>query len=151
MIAAKAVAFGEALEPDFKVYQEQVIKNAKTLAETLQDEGFRIVSGGTDNHLVSVDVKQSVNLTGKQAEETLDSIGITCNKNTIPFDQEKPFVTSGIRLGTPAATTRGFDEVAFKEVALIISTALKNSNDQAKLKEASDRVKQLTQQYPLYE
>ena len=122
MIAAKAVAFGEALEPDFKVYQEQVIKN---LAETLQNEGFRIVSGGTDNHLISVDVKQSVNLTGKQAEETLDSIGITCNKNTIPFDQEKPFVTSGIRLGTPAATTRGFDEVAFKEVALIISTALK--------------------------
>ena len=151
VIAAKAVAFGEALEPDFKVYQEQVIKNAKTLAETLQNEGFRIVSGGTDNHLISVDVKQSVNLTGKQAEETLDSIGITCNKNTIPFDQEKPFVTSGIRLGTPAATTRGFDEVAFKEVALIISTALKNSNDQAKLKEASDRVKQLTQQYPLYE
>ncbi|MCI2875481.1 serine hydroxymethyltransferase [Staphylococcus hominis] len=151
VIAAKAVAFGEALEPDFKVYQEQVIKNAKTLAETLQNEGFRIVSGGTNNHLVSVDVKQSVNLTGKQAEETLDSIGITCNKNTIPFDQEKPFVTSGIRLGTPAATTRGFDEVAFKEVALIISTALKNSNDQAKLKEASDRVKQLTQQYPLYE
>lgn len=151
VIAAKAVAFGEALEPDFKVYQEQVIKNAKTLAETLQNEGFRIVSGGTDNHLVSVDVKQSVNLTGKQAEETLDSIGITCNKNTIPFDQEKPFVTSGIRLGTPAATTRGFDEVAFKEVALIISTALKNSTDQAKLKEASDRVKHLIQQYPLYE
>ena len=123
MIAAKAVAFGEALEPDFKVYQEQVIKNAKTLAETLQNEGFRIVSGGTDNHLISVDVKQSVNLTGKQAEETLDSIGITCNKNTIPLI--RPFVTSGIRLGTPAATTRGFDEVAFKEVALIISTALK--------------------------
>lgn len=125
VIAAKAVAFGEALEQDFKVYQEQVIKNAKVLSQTLQEEGFRIVSGGTDNHLLSVDVKNSVNVTGKEAEATLDSIGITCNKNTIPFDREKAFVTSGIRLGTPAATTRGFDEEAFKEVGRIISLALK--------------------------
>ena len=117
VIAAKAVAFGEALHNDFKVYQNQVIKNAKALAEALSKEGFRIVSGGTDNHLIAVDVKGSVNITGKVAEETLDKVGITCNKNTIPFDQEKPFVTSGIRLGTPAATTRGFDETAFEEVA----------------------------------
>lgn len=114
VIAAKAVAFGEALENNFKTYQQQVVKNAKVLAEALINEGFRIVSGGTDNHLVAVDVKGSIGLTGKEAEETLDSVGITCNKNTIPFDQEKPFVTSGIRLGTPAATTRGFDEKAFE-------------------------------------
>lgn len=113
VIAAKAVAFGEALENNFKTYQQQVVKNAKVLAEALINEGFRIVSGGTDNHLVAVDVKGSIGLTGKEAEETLDSVGITCNKNTIPFDQEKPFVTSGIRLGTPAATTRGFDEKGF--------------------------------------
>lgn len=123
VIAAKAVAFGEALENNFKTYQQQVVKNAKVLAEALINEGFRIVSGGTDNHLVAVDVKGSIGLTGKEAEETLDSVGITCNKNTIPFDQEKPFVTSGIRLGTPAATTRGFDEKAFEEVAKIISLA----------------------------
>ncbi|EWU27401.1 serine hydroxymethyltransferase [Staphylococcus aureus T39082] len=129
VIAAKAVAFGEALENNFKTYQQQVVKNAKVLAEALINEGFRIVSGGTDNHLVAVDVKGSIGLTGKEAEETLDSVGITCNKNTIPFDQEKPFVTSGIRLGTPAATTRGFDEKAFEEVAKIISLALKNSKD----------------------
>ncbi|UDI77821.1 serine hydroxymethyltransferase [Staphylococcus taiwanensis] len=151
VIAAKAVAFGEALEQDFKAYQEQVVKNAKVLAETLQAEGFRIVSGGTDNHLLSVDVKNSVNVTGKEAEATLDEIGITCNKNTIPFDQEKPFVTSGIRLGTPAATTRGFDEDAFKEVGQIISLALKNPKDDSKLKEASERVSKLTAKYPLYE
>lgn len=151
VIAAKAVAFGEALEQDFKVYQEQVIKNAKVLSQTLQEEGFRIVSGGTDNHLLSVDVKNSVNVTGKEAEATLDSIGITCNKNTILFDQEKAFVTSGIRLGTPAATTRGFDEEAFKEVGRIISLALKNPNNDTKLKEARERVSRLTAKYPLYE
>lgn len=151
VIAAKAVAFGEALDNNFKVYQKQVIKNAQTLADTLSKEGFRIVSGGTDNHLVAVDVKGSVNITGKVAEETLDSVGITCNKNTIPFDQEKPFVTSGIRLGTPAATTRGFDEKAFEEVAKIIGLALKNHEDEAKLKEAKTRVLALTEKYPLYQ
>ncbi|MFH0455039.1 serine hydroxymethyltransferase [Staphylococcus aureus] len=151
VIAAKAVAFGEALENNFKTYQQQVVKNAKALAEALINEGFRIVSGGTDNHLVAVDVKGSIGLTGKEAEETLDSVGITCNKNTIPFDQEKPFVTSGIRLGTPAATTRGFDEKAFEEVAKIISLALKNSKDEEKLQQAKERVAKLTAEYPLYQ
>ncbi|HFJ5096073.1 TPA: serine hydroxymethyltransferase [Staphylococcus aureus] len=151
VIAAKAVAFGEALENNFKTYQQQVVKNAKVLAEALINEGFRIVSGGTDNHLVAVDVKGSMGLTGKEAEETLDSVGITCNKNTIPFDQEKPFVTSGIRLGTPAATTRGFDEKAFEEVAKIISLALKNSKDEEKLQQAKERVAKLTAEYPLYQ
>lgn len=151
VIAAKAVAFGEALENNFKTYQQQVVKNAKVLAEALINEGFRIVSGGTDNHLVAVDVKGSIGLTGKEAEETLDSVGITCNKNTIPFDQEKPFVTSGIRFGTPAATTRGFDEKAFEEVAKIISLALKNSKDEEKLQQAKERVAKLTAEYPLYQ
>ncbi|AKS68711.1 serine hydroxymethyltransferase [Staphylococcus schleiferi] len=151
VIAGKAVAFGEALQPEFKTYQKQVIKNAQTLAKTLQDNGFRIVSGGTDNHLISVDVKGSVGITGKVAEEALDEIGITCNKNTIPFDQEKPFVTSGIRLGTPAATTRGFDEKAFEEVGLIISDVLKNHENQKVLEEAKKRVKTLTEQFPLYQ
>lgn len=151
VIAAKAVAFGEALENNFKTYQQQVVKNAKVLAEALINEGFRIVSGGTDNRLVAVDVKGSIGLTGKEAEETLDSVGITCNKNTIPFDQEKPFVTSGIRLGTPAATTRGFDEKAFEEVAKIISLALKNSKDEEKLQQAKERVAKLTAEYPLYQ
>ncbi|MCY1039047.1 serine hydroxymethyltransferase [Staphylococcus nepalensis] len=150
VIAAKAVAFGEALQDDFKTYQQQVVKNAKVLADTLSQEGFRVVSGGTDNHLVCVDVKGSVNITGKVAEETLDAIGITCNKNTIPFDQEKPFVTSGLRLGTPAATTRGFDEQAFEEVAKIISLVLKDPENETTLKEGQERVKALTTKHPLY-
>ncbi|WP_210128430.1 MULTISPECIES: serine hydroxymethyltransferase [unclassified Staphylococcus] len=150
VIAAKAVAFGEALQDDFKTYQQLVIKNAKVLADTLNKEGFRVVSGGTDNHLVCVDVKGSVNITGKVAEEALDSIGITCNKNTIPFDQEKPFVTSGLRLGTPAATTRGFDEAAFEEVAKIISLVLKDPENETTLKEGQERVKALTTKHPLY-
>lgn len=151
VIAAKAVAFGEALENNFKTYQQQVVKNAKVLAEALINEGFRIVSGGTDNHLVAVDVKGSIGLTGKEAEETLDSVVSHVTKNTIPFDQEKPFVTSGIRLGTPAATTRGFDEKAFEEVAKIISLALKNSKDEEKLQQAKERVAKLTAEYPLYQ
>lgn len=150
VIAGKAIAFGEALQDEFKTYQEQVIKNAQTLASTLTNEGFRVVSGGTDNHLVAVDVKSSVGITGKIAEETLDAIGITCNKNTIPFDQEKPFVTSGIRLGTPAATTRGFDEKAFEEVGKIISLVLKNPEDEKTLEEGKSRVKALTTNHPLY-
>ncbi|MDK9872877.1 MAG: serine hydroxymethyltransferase [Staphylococcus equorum] len=150
VIAGKAVAFGEALQDDFKTYQQQVVNNAKTLADTLTKEGYRVVSGGTDNHLVSVDVKGSVGITGKVAEETLDAVGITCNKNTIPFDQEKPFVTSGVRLGTPAATTRGFDEAAFEEVAKIISLVLRNPEDKKALEEGKERVKALTTKYPLY-
>ena len=150
VIAAKAVAFGEALNDDFKDYQNQVIKNAQALAQTLIEEGFRVVSGGTDNHLVAVDVKGSINMTGKLAEETLDKVGITCNKNTIPFDKGKPFVTSGVRLGTPAATTRGFDESAFVKVAKIISLALNNYDNDTKLNEAKERVHALTSKYPLY-
>lgn len=150
VIAGKAIAFGEALQDEFKTYQEQVIKNAQTLASTLTNEGFRVVSGGTDNHLVAVDVKSSVGITGKIAEETLDAIGITCNKNTIPFDQEKPFVTSGIRVGTPAATTRGFDKKAFEEVGKIISLVLKNPEDEKTLEEGKSRVKALTSNHPLY-
>lgn len=150
VIAAKAVAFGEALQPEFKTYQKQVVKNAQKLAQTLKDNGFRVVSGGTDNHLVAVDVKGSAGITGKVAEHVLDEVGITCNKNTIPFDEEKPFVTSGIRLGTPAATTRGFDEKAFEEVANIMSDVLKNHEDQKVLDNAKQRVKKLTEQFPLY-
>ncbi|ANR68627.1 serine hydroxymethyltransferase [Staphylococcus equorum] len=150
VIAGKAVAFGEALQGDFKTYQQQVVNNAKTLADTLTKEGYRVVSGGTDNHLVSLDVKGSVGITGKVAEETLDAVGITCNKNTIPFDQEKPFVTSGVRLGTPAATTRGFDEAAFEEVAKIISLVLRNPEDKKALDEGKERVKALTTKHPLY-
>lgn len=150
VIAGKAVAFGEALQGDFKTYQQQVVNNAKTLADTLTKEGYRLVSGGTDNHLVSLDVKGSVGITGKVAEETLDAVGITCNKNTIPFDQEKPFVTSGVRLGTPAATTRGFDEAAFEEVAKIISLVLRNPEDKKALDEGKERVKALTTKHPLY-
>lgn len=149
VIAAKAVAFGEALNPEFKIYQEQVIKNAKTLAESLTEKGLRVVSGGTDTHLLLVDVK-SFGLTGKQAEEALDEIGITCNKNTIPFDEESPFVTSGIRLGTPAMTTRGFNEEDMREVAGLMAevlNAVKNGQEFAELK---DKVSALTAKYPLY-
>ncbi|HJE02099.1 glycine hydroxymethyltransferase [Staphylococcus auricularis] len=151
VIAAKAVAFGEALQPEFKTYQQQIIKNAQTLASTLADEGFRIVSGGTDNHLVLVDVKGSTGVTGKKAEEALDEVGITCNKNTIPFDEEKPFITSGLRIGTPAATTRGFKEEDFEEVGKIISLVLKNPEDQDAIEEGKSRVKALTTKHPLYQ
>ncbi|HCN61109.1 MULTISPECIES: serine hydroxymethyltransferase [Mammaliicoccus] len=150
VIAGKAVSFGEALEPEFKEYQKQVIKNAQKLAATLEEEGLRIVSGGTDNHLICVDVKGSLGITGKLAENTLDEIGITCNKNTIPFDQEKPFVTSGVRLGTPAVTSRGFDEEAVEEVGRIIALVLKNPEDEQTLKEAHERVLSLTSKFPLY-
>ena len=149
VIAAKAECFYEALQPEFKDYMKSVVKNAKVLSDTLESEGFRIVSGGTDNHLMLVDVK-SIGLTGKEAEKILDAINITCNKNTIPNETESPMVTSGIRLGTPAMTTRGFNESDFKEVALIISEALKNRNDKNKMKELKNRVKNLTNSHPLY-
>ena len=149
VIAAKAECFYEALQPEFKDYMKCVVKNAKVLSDTLKSEGFRIVSGGTDNHLMLVDVK-SIGLTGKEAEKILDAINITCNKNTIPNETESPMVTSGIRLGTPAMTTRGFNESDFKEVALIISEALKNRNDKNKMKELKNRVKNLTNSHPLY-
>ena len=149
VIAAKAECFYEALQPEFKDYMKSVVKNAKVLSDTLKSEGFRIVSGGTDNHLMLVDVK-SIGLTGKEAEKILDAINITCNKNTIPNETEAPMGTSGIRLGTPAMTTRGFNESDFKEVALIISEALKNRNDKNKMKELKNRVKNLTNSHPLY-
>ena len=149
VIAAKAVAFGEALKPEFREYAENIVKNAKAFAEGLKAEGFRLVSGGTDNHLILVDVRNK-NLTGKEAEKLLDNIGITCNKNTIPFDPASPFVTSGIRLGTPAATTRGFQEEDFKEVAAIMGLVLNNPTDFAKHAEAAKRVAALCAKYPLY-
>lgn len=150
VIAAKAVAFGEALKPEFKEYAKQIKKNAKVLAETLISEGIEIVSGGTDNHLLLVNVK-SVGLTGKVAEHLLDEVKITVNKNSIPFDQEKPFVTSGIRIGTPAITTRGFKEEDTKEVGLIIAKVLKNPEDEAVKAEALERVKALTDKHPIYQ
>ena len=149
VIAAKAVAFGEALKPEFREYAENIVKNAKAFAEGLKAEGFRLVSGGTDNHLILVDVRNK-NLTGKEAEKLLDNIGITCNKNTIPFDPASPFVTSGIRLGTPAATTRGFQEEDFKEVAAIMGLVLNNPTNFAKHAEAAKRVAALCAKYPLY-
>ncbi len=149
VIAAKAVAFGEALQPEFKEYAKQVVANAKVLAKALQDDGFEIVSGGTDTHVMLVDVRNT-GLTGKEAEHLLDEVGITCNKNTIPFDPASPFVTSGIRLGTPALTTRGLKEDDMKEIADIIALVLKNPQDEAKQKEAAKRVAVLCEKYPLY-
>ena len=149
VIAAKAVAFGEALQPEFKEYAKQVIVNAQTLAEALQQEGFTIVSGGTDTHVLLVDLR-TVGLTGKVAEHVLDEVGITCNKNTIPFDPESPFVTSGIRLGTPALTTRGLHAEDMKEIASIISLVLKQPEDTAVLAEAKQRVATLCEKYPMY-
>lgn len=149
VIAAKAQCFKEASEEGFVEYAEQIIKNAHALCAVLMEEGFRIVSGGTDNHLMLVDTLSSVNLSGKEAEKILDSIYITVNKNTIPFDTEKPFVTSGIRLGTPAMTTRGFDEEDFKKVGHIISEALKNSDNIDYLEELKTQVLELTDAHPL--
>lgn len=149
IIAAKAVAFGEALEDGFKEYQQQVIKNAQALAKGLTDNGLRVVSGGTDNHIVLVDVK-SFGLTGKQAEEALDEIGITCNKNTIPFDKESPFVTSGLRLGTPAMTTRGFKEKDMEEVAKLMAETLKRTKNEESLDGIIEKVHAMTADYPLY-
>ncbi len=149
VIAAKAVAFGEALKPEFKEYAKQVVANAKVLAKALQDDGFVIVSGGTDTHVMLVDVRNT-GLTGKEAEHLLDEVGITANKNTIPFDPASPFVTSGIRLGTPALTTRGLKEDDMKEIADIIALVLKNPQDEAKQQEAAKRVAALCVKYPLY-
>ena len=149
VIAAKAVALGEALQPEFKVYAQQIIDNAKALAAALQDKGLTIVSGGTDTHVMLVDVR-STGLTGKEAEHLLDEVGITCNKNTIPFDPASPFVTSGIRLGTPALTTCGLQVKDMEEIADIIAAVLKNPEDKAVHEEASKRVAALCEAYPLY-
>ena len=149
IIAAKAIAFKEAMTPEFKKYQEQIIKNAKALAEGLLDNGFRLVSGGTDTHLVLVDLRPK-KITGKVAEKVLDEIGITANKNTIPFDPEKPFVTSGIRLGTPALTTRGMQEKEMKIIADLIGQVLSQVDDEGRKKKVAEAVKELCQQFPLY-
>ncbi|WP_294144321.1 serine hydroxymethyltransferase [uncultured Selenomonas sp.] len=150
VIAAKAVALGEALKPSFKEYAQQVVKNAKVLADELTADGFRIVTGGTDNHLMLVDLT-SKNLTGKVAQNLLDEVNITVNKNTIPFEPLSPFVTSGIRLGSPALTTRGFKEDDMKEVADIIALVLDHPEDAAAKEEAKKRVAALCKKYPLYE
>ena len=149
VIAAKAVAFGEALQPEFKTYAAQIIKNAKVLADTLTADGFRIVSGGTDNHLMLVDLTNK-NITGKLAQNVLDEVNITANKNTIPFEPRSPFVTSGLRLGSPALTTRGFVEADMKEVADIIALVLDNPEDADKKVQARERVAALCKKYPLY-
>ncbi len=150
VIAAKAVALKEALSPEFKEYAKQVVKNAKVLADTLQADGFRIVSGGTDNHLMLVDLT-SKKITGKLAQNLLDEVGITANKNTIPFEKLSPFTTSGIRLGSPALTTRGFKEDDMAEVANIIALVLSNPEDEEARKQARSRVEVLCAKYPLYE
>ena len=137
------------MQPEFKEYAKQIIANCAVMSNTLKEEGFRIVSGGTDNHLILVDVKSSLNMSGKLAEKLLDEAGITCNKNTIPFETEKPFVTSGIRLGTAAMTTRGFKENEFRQVALWISRVLKNAEDEAVREEVRKEVRALTVQFSL--
>jgi glycine hydroxymethyltransferase len=149
VIAAKAVAFGEALQDSFKEYAGNIIANAKRLAEGLEKEGIKLVSGGTDNHLLLIDL-QTLNLTGKVAEKVLDEIGVTVNKNTIPYDPQSPFVTSGIRIGTAAVTSRGFGLEDMDEIAGIIAFTLKNHEDEAKLKEAAARVDALTSKFTLY-
>ncbi len=150
VIAAKAVAFGEALRPEFKEYAGRVVKNAKMLADTLTADGFRLVSGGTDNHLMLVDLTNK-GITGKEAQNLLDEVNITANKNTIPFEPLSPFVTSGIRLGSPALTTRGFKEEDMKEVADIIALVLNSPQDESVRAEARKRVAVLCDKYPLYE
>jgi glycine hydroxymethyltransferase len=146
VIAAKAVSFLEALSPEFKTYSQHVVRNAQVLAETLLENGIQIVSGGTDNHLMMLDLR-SVNMTGKDAQNLLEEIGITANKNTIPNDPQSPFVTSGLRLGTPALTTRGFDEAAMAQLGRIIAEALKKREN---LQPLAEEIKALAQRFPLY-
>lgn len=151
IIAAKAVAFKQALSPEFKEYQHQIVKNAKALAEVLEKGGLRLVSGGTDNHMILVDLKSSKGLTGQAVEKALDKAGITVNKNGIPYDTEKPMVTSGIRIGTPAVTTRGMKEKEMEEIGNFILETIENINDDKKLSEIKERVKELCLRFPLYE
>jgi len=149
IIAAKAVAFKEALSDDFRRYQSQILKNARTLADTLLAEGFRLVSGGTDNHLMLVDLTH-LGISGKEAQETLDRAGITVNKNPIPYDTKSPQVTSGIRLGTPALTTRGMKETEMKQIGGIITDVLRNLHDENRLAEVRQEVGSLCERFPLY-
>ena len=149
IIAAKAVAFKEVLEPNFKLYVKQIVDNSHALSEELAALGYRIVSGGSDNHMLLVDLKSSIGMTGAEAEKLLHEVGITCNKNSIPNDQERPMVTSGIRLGTPAMTTRGFKEDEFRYVARLIDEALKNRENSEKLAKVHSKVLELTRKFPL--
>lgn len=149
IITAKAVALGEALQPEFKTYSQNVVNNAKVLAESLSSEGINLVSGGTDNHLILIDLR-NLELTGKVAEHLLDEVGVTCNKNAIPFDPTSPFITSGIRIGTPAVTSRGMGADAMKKIAEIIALTLKNPNDAAVHEKVRGMVTELSEQYPLY-
>jgi glycine hydroxymethyltransferase len=150
VIAGKAVAFGEALQPEFVAYQKQVRENAKAMAAEFMNKGYDLVSSGTDNHLILVDLR-SKGLNGKIAEESLDRAGITVNKNMVPFDTESPFVTSGIRIGTPALTTRGFGVLEFKEVVRLIDTVLQNPEDESVLKSVKAEVQEMCEQFPLYD
>lgn len=149
IIAAKAVCLYEAMQPDFAAYAKQIVKNCQVLSDTLKKHGFRIVSGGSDNHLLLVDVKASIDMTGKKAEALLDEAGITCNKNTIPFDQEKPFITSGIRLGSAAMTSRGFKEKEFEQVGEWIVRALQLESGSEEMQELHKEVIALTSQFPI--
>ena len=150
VIAAKAQCFYEALQPEFKEYQKQVVKNMKAMADYLMSKGVKVVSNGTDNHLILVDVKSSFGLSGKMAEKVLDEIHITCNKNTIPFDTESPFITSGIRIGSPAMTTRGLKEKEFKLIGEIIYKSLSNVDDQNIQSECRQKVLDITKKFPIY-
>ena len=149
VIAGKAVCFGEALKDSFKEYAKNIVKNAKALANALMEKGYKVVTGGTDNHLLLVDMYASCGLTGKEVEELLDRVGITVNKNTVPFDSLPPMVASGIRMGTAAITTRGFKEADMVEVATLINEAIKNKDDEAKLTKIHEKVLNLTKKYPL--
>lgn len=149
-IAGKAVCFYEAMQPEFVEYQKQVIKNCQVMCEVLKENGFRLVSGGSDNHLILIDVKASTGLTGKQAEKLLDDVCITCNKNSIPYDEEKPAYCSGIRVGTPAMTTRGCKEEEFRKIAQWIADVLRNPEDKEVLNRVRKEVLELTKRLPLY-
>ncbi|WBX36655.1 serine hydroxymethyltransferase [Mycoplasma capricolum] len=150
LIAGKTQALLEASTDEFKEYGKQIVKNTKALANVLQENGLRLVAGGSDNHLINVDIKSTLQITGKKAEKILESIGIICNKNMIPFDTEKPFYTSGIRLGTPAMTTRGFKEEEFKQVGLIIVSALKDQSED-NLEKLAKQVVSLCEKFPIYQ
>ena len=149
VIAAKAVAFKEALEPEFTAYQQQVVKNAKVMASTLISRGYNIVSGGTDNHLMLIDLS-SKNVSGKQAENALVKADITCNKNMVPFDDKSPFVTSGIRLGTPAVTTRGMKETDMKQIANWIDRIILDVENESVITKVKTEVNEFMNQFPLY-
>lgn len=148
VIAGKAVCFGEALKPEFKEYQKQIVKNAKVLSEELLKLGFNLVSGGTDNHLILIDLRNK-GITGKELETKLDDVGITVNKNAVPFDTEKPMVTSGIRIGTPAVTTRGFKEEEMKKIAQLINMTVENYDKKKEI--IKNEVAKICEKYPLYQ